>query len=272
MFQLHWVDMETGCIERLQLKRARLLEWFANRTAALVVMEACGGAHDWARALFEFGHVVRLISPRKVRPFVQRNKTDAADAQAIWTASQQPGMRFVPAKTKAQQIVLSLHRLRARLMKTRIMQTNELRGLLYEFGIVLPEGRVALLGALPDAMSDARVRLPPMLVDSLDEQVRRIQQVQADIDIIERRLSQQMRDIPACKAVAQIPGFGLLTATAVVASMGTPTAFKDAREFAAWVGLFPDRPAQVDGSSSSTSASGAMHNCERSSCVALELS
>jgi transposase len=239
VFQLHWVDMDTGCIERLQLKRAKLLEWFANRTASRVVMEACGGAHDWARSLAGFGHEVRLISPRKVRPFVQRNKTDAADAQAIWTASHQPGMRFVPVKTEAQQVVLSLHRLRAQLMKTRIMQTNELRGLLYEFGIVLPEGHCALLKALPDAMHDAKSRLPGMLMDSLDEQLRRIRQLQADIGSIERRLAQQMRKMPACKAVAEIPGIGLLTATAVVASMGTPTAFKDAREFAAWIGLVP---------------------------------
>lgn len=104
VFQLHWVEIDTGCIERLQLKRAKLLEWFVNRTAA-VVMEACGGAHDWSRTLIGLDHEVRLISPRKVRPFVQRNKTDAADAQAIWTACQQPGMRFVPVKTEAQQIV-----------------------------------------------------------------------------------------------------------------------------------------------------------------------
>lgn len=239
VFQLHWVEMDTGCIERLQLKRAKMLEWFANRAAALVVLEACGGAHEWGRALMELGHEVRLISPRKVRPFVQRNKTDAADAQAIWTDCQQPEMRFVPVKTEAQQVVLSLHRMRSQLMKTRIMQTNELRGLLYEFGIVLPQGHAALLKALPDAMHDARTRLPAMLMDSLDEQLRRIQQLQSDISLIERRLSQQMREIPACKAVAEIPGVGLLTATAVVASMGTPTGFKDAREFAAWIGLVP---------------------------------
>ncbi|GAC1533386.1 MAG: IS110-like element ISPa11 family transposase [Ramlibacter sp.] len=239
VFQLHWVELETGCIERLQLKRARLLEWFANRTAALVVMEACGGAHDWGRSLVRLGHEVRLLSPRKVRPFVQRNKTDAADAQAIWTASQQPGMRFVPVKTEAQQVILSLHRLRAQLMKMRIMQTNELRGLLHEFGIVLPEGHAALLRALPGALAEAKTRLPGMLTDSLDEQVRRIQQVQADIDTIERRLSQQMRESPACKAAAEIPGVGLLTAAAIVASMGAPTAFKNGREFAAWIGLVP---------------------------------
>ena len=112
-------------------------------------------------------------------------------------------------------------------------------GLLYEFGIVLPEGHCALLKALPDAMHDAKDRLPGMLMDSLDEQLRRIHQLQADIGSVERRLAQQMRDMTACKAVAEIPGIGLLTATAVVASMGTPTAFKDAREFAAWIGLVP---------------------------------
>ncbi|MFE1574465.1 IS110 family transposase, partial [Comamonas odontotermitis] len=136
VFQLHWVEHDTGSIERLQLKRTRMLEWFTLREPSLVVMEACGGAHEWARALAQLGHEVRLISPRKVRPFVQRNKTDAADAQAIWTACQQPGMRFVPVKTQAQQVVLSLHRIRAQLMKSRIMQTNELRGILYEFGVV----------------------------------------------------------------------------------------------------------------------------------------
>lgn len=124
-------------------------------------------------------------------------------------------------------------------MKMRIMQTNELRVLLYEFGIVLPEGHAALLKALPKALADAKSRLPAMLTDSLDEQLRRIHQLLADIGSIERRLVQQMREIPACQAVSEIPGVGLLTATAVVATMGSPTAFIDAREFAAWVGLVP---------------------------------
>jgi transposase len=239
VFQLHWVEPDTGSIERLQLKRAQVLPWFANRQPALVVMEACGGAHEWGRSLFKLGHDVRLLPPKMVRPFVHRNKTDAADAHAIWTASRQPGMRFVPVKNEAQQVVLALHRLRAQLMKMRIMQTNELRGLLYEFGIVLPEGHRALLKELPAALLDAQGRLPAMLIDSLDEQVRRINQFDADIGTIERRLSQQLRDTPACRTLAEIPGVGLLTATAVVASMGAPTAFTDAREFAAWVGLVP---------------------------------
>src|SRR5437764_10218266 len=114
--QLPWVERDTGSIERLRLKRAQVLTWLANREPALVAMEACGGAHDWGRELLKLGHEVRLLPPKMVRPFVQRNKTDVADAQAIWTASQQPGMRFVPVKTEAQQVVLALHRLRAQLM------------------------------------------------------------------------------------------------------------------------------------------------------------
>jgi len=189
--------------------------------------------------LHALGHSVRLISAKTVRPFVQRNKTDAADAQAIWTASRQPGAKFVPVKNEAQQVVLSLHRLRAQLMKMRIMQTNEVRGLLYEFGIVLPEGHRELLKQVPDALAEAERRLPAMFVDSLREQLCRVNALQADIDAIERRLANQLRDTPACKTVAQIPGVGLLTATAIVASMGSPQAFKDGREFAAWLGLVP---------------------------------
>lgn len=239
VFQLHWVETESGSIERLKLKRAQMLPWFANRQPAIVMMEACGGAHEWGRQLVKLGHDVRLLPAKTVRPFVQRNKSDAADAQGIWTAGQQPGAKFVAVKTDAQQVVLSLHRIRAQLMKMRIMQTNEIRGLLYEFGIVLSEGHAALMKELPGAMLQAQDRLPAMLVDSLDEQLRRIKGLEADLGAIERRLSQQLRDTPACKTVAQIPGVGLMTATAVVASMGSPAAFKDAREFAAWIGIVP---------------------------------
>ncbi|WP_435526430.1 IS110 family transposase [Ideonella oryzae] len=167
VFQLHWVDAETGSIERLKLKRAQVIQWFANRVPSLVLMEACGGAHEWGRQLIKLGHEVRLLPAKMVRPFVQRNKTDAADAQAIWTAGQQPGIRFVPVKTEAQQVVLALHRLRTQLMKMRIMQTNEIRGLMYEFGIVMSEGHRALLKELPDAIEAAKTKLPAMFIECI---------------------------------------------------------------------------------------------------------
>lgn len=239
VFQLHWVEPDTGSIEKLKLKRSQMLPWFANRTPSLVLIEACGGAHEWGRQLISLGHEVRLLPAKMVRPFVQRNKTDAADAQAIWTAGQQPGTRFVPVKNEAQQVVLALHRLRAQLMKMRIMQTNEIRGLMYEFGIVMSEGHRALLKELPAALQEAKDRLPAMFVDCMDEQVRRVNELERDIATIERRLSAHLRESAACKTLAEIPGVGLMTATAVVSSMGTPAAFKNAREFAAWIGLVP---------------------------------
>jgi transposase len=215
-----------------------VLPWFANRQAALVVMEAYGGAHDWGRELLKLGHDARLLPPKMVRPFVTRNKTDAAGAQASWTASRQPGVRFVPVKSETQQVVLALHRPRAQLMKMRIMQTNELRGLLYEFGIVLSEATARAQGAARCAARGSG-KIAGMLIESLDEQISRLNQLEADIGAVERRLSQQLRDMPACQTVAEIPGVGLMTATAIVASTGSPTAFKDAREFAAWIGLVP---------------------------------
>lgn len=239
VFQLHWVEPDTGYIERLKLKRAQVLPWFVNRAPSLVLIEACGGAHDWGRQFMKLGHDVRLLPPKMVRPFVQRNKTDAADAQAIWTAGQQPGMRFVPVKTEAQQVILALHRLRAQLMKMRIMQTNEIRGLLYEFGIVLSEGHRALLKELPEALLHARSGLPAVFIECLEEQVRRVNDLERDIATIERRLAAHLRESTACKTLAEIPGVGLMTATAVVATMGTPAAFMNAREFAAWLGLVP---------------------------------
>ena len=112
VFQVHWVNMETGEINRRQLRREQLVTFFASQAPALVAMEACGSAHYWARRFAGFGHQVRLIAPSFVRPFVKRNKTDVADAQAIWEAAQRPDMRFVAVKSEAQQAVLTLHRVR----------------------------------------------------------------------------------------------------------------------------------------------------------------
>ena len=239
VIQLHTVNPETGEVQRHKLRRNQVLEFFAQRQAALIAIEACGGAHWWARKLVEQGHEVRLLHPKSVRPFVLRNKTDAADARAIWTAVQQPEAHEVAIKTEVQQSVLALHRLRAQLMKFRIMQTNAVRGLLYEFGVVVPQGHPALLKALPDTLAALDTQLPAMLLDSLREQWARVQQMQVEIDVIERRLTAVLRETPQCQSIAAIPGVGLLTATAAVATMGQASTFKSGREFAAWAGLVP---------------------------------
>lgn len=239
VFQLHTVDMGTGEIVNVQLKRAKVLEHFANRAACLIAMEACGGAHHWARALVALGHNVRLLHAKAVRPFVAGNKTDATDARAIWLAVQQPGVKYVGIKTLAQQATLTLHRQRELLMKMRTMQSNALRGLLYEFGATFAKGAKALFSQVEQVLEDLSAQLPQMLRDSLREQVVRIKALNEDIAGIDKRLALQLKGDADMRRVAQIPGVGLLTATAAIATMGQVSAFKSGREFCAWLGLVP---------------------------------
>jgi transposase len=142
VFQLYWVDIQTGEIANRKFGRDDLITFLAQRPAGRVALEACGSAHWWARKIRALGHEVVLLHAQFIRPFVQTNKTDAADARAIWTAVQQPGMRTVAAKTEDQQVMLSLHRMRSLPVKFRTMQINQLRGLLYEFGVTFRAGRV----------------------------------------------------------------------------------------------------------------------------------
>lgn len=241
VFQLHCVDPETGEIERHKIKREKVSAFFANRKQSLVAMEACGGAHHWARALQAMGHEVRLLPANHVRPFVLRDKTDARDAQAIWVAAQQPHIKAVPVKSEQQQACLALHRIRAQLMKMRIMQTNALRGLLYEFGIALPEGHRLLLPRIQDELAKAQEqsRLPTVLVISVQDQLKRIDSLQVDIDQLDKRLAALVKQNQQMQAIQAIPGIGPLTATALVATATDLSSFDSGRQFAAWLGLTP---------------------------------
>jgi transposase len=239
VFQEHTVDMGTGEIGNIQLRRAAVVEHFANKPPCLIAIEACGGAHHWARELKKLGHSVRLLHAKEVRPFVAGNKTDATDARAIWLAVQQPGVKFVGVKTAAQQATLTLHRQRELLMKMRTMQSNALRGLLYEFGATFAKGRKALFKDVEQALDDLADKLPQMVRDSLREQVERIKALGQDMQAIEKRLALQLKADPQMQRIAQIPGVGVLTATAAIATMGDASAFKSGREFCAWLGLVP---------------------------------
>ena len=239
VFQLHTVDMGTGEIINVQIKRAKVLAHFVNKAPCLIAIEACGGAHHWARNLTALGHTVRLLHAKAVRPFVSGNKTDATDARAIWLAVQQPGVKFVGIKSTAQQATLTLHRQRELMMKMRTMQVNALRGLLYEFGATFAKGHKALFGEIEQAFVDLSAQLPQMVVDSLREQVTRITALSEDMASIEKRLALQLKGDQDMQRVAQIPGVGLLTATAAIATMGQASAFKSGREFCAWLGLVP---------------------------------
>ena len=239
VFQMHSVNMGTGEIVNVQIKRAKVAEHFANLSPCLVAIEACGGAHHWARELSTLGHTVRLLHAKIVRPFVSGNKTDATDARAIWLAVQQPGVKFVGTKTAAQQATLTLHRQRELLMKMRIMQTNALRSLRYEFGATFAQGKRALFKDIEATLEGLAHTLPQMVRDSLHEQVARIKSIEVDMQAIETRLQVQLKQDPQMQRIAQIPGVGLLTATAAIATMGEASAFKSGREFCAWLGLVP---------------------------------
>jgi transposase len=221
-----------------QIKRARFLEHFANRSRCLIGMEACGGAHHWARQLAKMGHEVKLMPAEFVKAFNIRNKNDAADARAIWLAVQQPS-KPVAVKTEMQQAMLALHRMREQLVKFRTMQINGLRGLLTEYGEVMSRGRTKLNVEIPAAFGRIAERLPSALVDTLREQWNGLTKLGEQIAEIERRMREWKKEDKSVKAIGEIPGVGLLTATAAVAMMGDPKAFSSGREFAAWVGIVP---------------------------------
>ena len=239
VFQLYWIDGETGEIANRRFRRDELIQFLSRRSPGRVALEACGSAHWWARRIQALGHEVVLLHAKFVRPFVQTNKTDAADARAIWTAVQQPGMRTVAAKSAEQQAMLGLHRIRSLLVKFRTMQVNQLRSLLYEFGASFRAGRVAGLAEIRSRIVELEEMLPGSLLCCLQDQLTRIDGLQAEIDQLERRIAAWQKQDAACRAISEVPGIGRLTATALVATMGDASTFKSGREFAAYLGLVP---------------------------------
>lgn len=160
VFQIHWVDRETGEIHSDKVRRKDFVKYFANQQSSMIGMEACGGAHHWGRLFEKMGHSVKLLPANKVKPFVVGNKNDIVDARAIWTAMQQPGMKFIAVKTEEQQSILGIHRMRELLVKHRTAQSNSIRGLLTEFGLVMPKGKKAFKERLPDCLAKLDGRVP----------------------------------------------------------------------------------------------------------------
>ncbi|MGF6917941.1 IS110 family transposase [Paraburkholderia sp. 40] len=239
IFQMYWVDTQTGEIANRRFRGDELIAFLAQRPGGRVALEACGSAHWWARKIKAIGHEGVLLHAKFIRPFVQTNKTDAADARAIWTAVQQPGMRTVATKTEDQQAMLGLHRMRSLLIKFRTMQVNQIRGLLYEFGVSFRAGRVAGLNEIRAHMAELEGSLPGIMIDSLQDQLKRIDGIEQDINLLETQINGWHRQEAACQAIAEVPGIGKLTATALVATIGDATTFKSGREFASFLGLVP---------------------------------
>jgi transposase len=239
VFQVHGVDQHGKVALRKRLSRGKVLAFFANLPRCVIGLEACGGAHYWARELTKLGHEVRLMPPQYVRPYVKTNKHDAADAEACCEAVQRPGMRFVPVKNEQQQALLMLHRIRDRLIAERTGTINAIRGHMAEFGMVAAQ-RDAGLKALIAIIADGDdVRLPALARELLVLQVEHLRQIEARIAALDGRLVRQAREDDACRRLTEAPGIGPVIATAMVATVGNARLFSSGRSFAAWLGLTP---------------------------------
>lgn len=236
VFSVYWVDAQTGEMGARTMTRAKLEEFMRTRKPSRVVLEAGGSAHYWGRWLARQGHEVRLIAAQHVRPFVRTNKTDGADARAIWEAASRPEVKWVAVKSEASQAVLGLHRVRRQLMDMRRMQSNQLKALLYEFGVVAPVKITA--AQLEDWVAAGRV--PQLLAASLSEQIERIARLKKE----ERELTRSIERHNAGDALAMqllaVPGIGVLSASALSAELAASAkSYANGRQFAACKGIAP---------------------------------
>ena len=239
VFQVHGVDASGQIAVRRQLKRRHVLAFFQKLPPCLVGIEACASAHHWSRELQALGHTVRLMPPAYVKPYVKRQKNDAADAEAICEAVTRPNMRFVPTKTVEQQSCLVLHRTRHLFIRQQTAIINSIRAHLAEFGIVAPVGRRGveqLLEVIADANNTRITDVARACIAALGVQLRALK---AQILELDRRITAWHRSSEASRRLDEIPGVGPMLATALVASVADPKVFRSGRDFSAWIGLVP---------------------------------
>lgn len=238
-FSLHGVDSHGRVVFRKQLSRAKLLPFLAQQPPSLIGMEACSGAHHWGRQLATCGHRVGIMAARFVAPYRKGGKNDGNDAEAICEAVARPGMRFVAVKSAEQQAVLCLHRVRQALIKERTATLNQLRGLLSEFGLIMPKGRYPAQRHIPDILEDAENGLPMLARRLLNDVWLRLREMNAQILAYDHELEHLAKASETAKRLMTIPGIGAVTATALLSSIGDPKQFRNGRQFAAWLGLTP---------------------------------
>lgn len=239
VFQIHGVDAHGRVALKKQIRRDQMALFFMNLPACLIGMEACGSAHYWARKLQELGHTVKLMAPQFVKPYVKTNKHDAADAQAICEAVQRPSMRFVPIKNIEQQAILSVHRVRQGLIKARTAQANQIRGLLAEFGLIVPLGIGYVYQRVPLLLDQARDELPQAFEQLIVGLLDRLKALDRQVKEMELQIRIWHRAHESSCTLEKIPGIGPITASAMVASVGDAKNFQNGRQLAAWLGLVP---------------------------------
>jgi transposase len=239
VFQVHGIDAEGNVILRRQLKRRYVLNFFQSLPPCLVGIEACASAHHWSRELQTLGHTVRLMPPAYVKPYVKRHKNDATDAEAICEAVTRANMRFVATKTPAQQSCLTLHRTRHLFIRQQTSVINAIRAHLAEFGIVAPIGRNGIEQLLSVAADANDKRLPEVARACVAALGAQLQTLKAQILEFDRMIMAWHRSSEASRRLDDIPGVGPALATALVASIADPSAFRSGRDFSAWIGLVP---------------------------------
>ena len=239
VFQVHGVDDVGNVTVRKKLRRAEMLAFFAELSPCRVGIEACATSHHWARQIAALGHDVRLMPPSYVKAYVRRQKNDAADAEAICEAVRRPTMRFVPVKSAEQQSVLVLHRTRELLVRQRTMLINAIRGHCAEFGIIAAQGARRVCDLVESIRREAEQALPELARSGLLVLADQLDTLAAQINALDRRLLAWHRQDKASQRLATIPGVGIITATALAASVPDPSVFRSGREFAAFLGLVP---------------------------------
>jgi transposase len=239
VFQAHGRNREGHTVFRRKLRRKEVIAFFASLPPCLVGMEACGGAHCWARQLRALGHDVRLMPAASVKPYVSRQKNDGKDAEGCCEAVGRPNMRFVPIKSEEQQSVLMLHRARELLVRQRTMLMNALRGHLAEFGIIARQGRAGMDELLELVESEEGGAIPELARSALVLLAGQLRELRARINALERQIHAWHRSNAQSRRLETAPGIGPITASAIVAMVADPSCFKSGRHFAAWLGLVP---------------------------------
>lgn len=238
-FSLVGMNEHGKVIFRKTLSRRKLLPFIAQLNPCLIAMEACSGAHYWAREFKSIGHQVVIIAAKFIEPFRTGGKNDNNDAQAICEAATRPNIWHVPIKTADQQAVMTLHRVRQGLIRERTAMINQLRGLLSEFGLIMTKGRYALQNEIPDILEDAENGLPHLARTMINNLWQRVKQANEQILEYDRALAQQVREDKTAQRLMTIPGVGEQVATAMSANVPDPRLFKNSRQFCAWLGLVP---------------------------------
>ena len=238
-FHVHGVNQAGHKVMSKKMSRQQLKTFMMNLPPCLVGMEACGGAHYWARLLCSWGHQVKLIAPQFVKPFVKSNKNDAIDAEAICEAIQRPNMRFVAIKNTEQQDVLAIHRMRSLVVGQRTALVNQIRGLLQEFGVVIPKGRKHVNQYLPRILESAENGLSGLFREALQGLYRDLSHFDQRVADYDDRIDQMVQADEQAQRLMTIPGVGPKVATALLGAIGDISAFNNGRELAAWLGLVP---------------------------------